>query len=101
MSAPTIRVHRPDGIQGIEKMIALRAVESYCNHHGLSVEKLKHQIYDVYGDVAVFSAPSNVQPDGLRNDLASRPIPILIMENSGKGLIIRQTEHTVEYLNRS
>ena len=98
MSEPKIRVHRPKGIQGIEKVIALQAVKPFCASHDLSIEKLSKQIYDVYDDVAVFSAPSCVNPDGLKNDLAARPVPVLIMERKNEALEIRQTEHTKKFL---
>lgn len=98
MSEPRIRVHRPKGIQGIEKAIALQAVEPFCASNGISVKKLSQQIYDVYDDVAIFSAPSEVKSDGLRNDMAARPVPVLIVERKNETLVIRKTEHTAEYL---
>lgn len=98
MSMPKVRVHHPNGIQGIEKAIAIQAVKPFCDRNGLSVEKLDRQIYDVYDNMALFLAPSNLKPDGLRNDMASRPIPVLILEKKNDALEIRQTEHTEKYL---
>lgn len=99
MSEPQIRVHRQKGIEGIEKAIAIHAVSSFCASHGLSVEKLSQQIYDVYNDVAIFSAPSSAKPDGLRNDIETRPVPVLIVERKKGTIEIHQTEHTAQYLS--
>lgn len=98
MSEPRVRVHHPKGIQGVEKTIALHAVASYCHNNDLSVQKLSEQIYDVYDNIAIFAAPSEAEPDGLRNDMAARPLPVLIVENKNGELDIRQTEHTRKYL---
>lgn len=98
MGKPSTRVHKQGGIQGVEKLLAIQAVADYCTANGLSVDKLSKQIYDVYFDTAMFSAPSGVSSDGLRNDIASQPLPVLIMEGRGDNLIIRQTEHTKKYL---
>lgn len=98
MSKPTARVHRPNGIEGVEKAIALQAVAAYCKANGLSLSKLSNQVFDVFDDAAVFVAPTGVAPDGLRNDLATQPVPVLIMEGSGNELVIRQTEHTARYI---
>ena len=98
VSKPTVRVHRPKGIEGIEKAIALQAVEGYCKANGLSIAKLGHQIFDVFDDSAAFLAPTGIKPDGLRNDLATQPVPVLILEGKNGDLVIRQTEHTAEYI---
>lgn len=98
MSKPTVRVHRPRGIEGVEKTIALQAVKPYCQANGLSIAKLGRQIYDVFDDAAAFLAPTGVKPDGLRNDLATQPVPVLIMEGNNGELVIRQTEHTAKYI---
>ena len=98
MSEPMVRVHRPKGIEGVEKAIALQAVSSYCNANGLSLAKLEHQIFDVFDDSAAFLAPTGIKPDGLRNDLKTQPVPVLIMEGNNGELVIRQTEHTTKYI---
>lgn len=98
MSEPRVRVHRPNGIQGIEKVIALHALDSYCQRNDLSMDKLSNQIYDIYGDVAIFSAPSRIVPDGLRNDMQTLPIPVLIVEYRDNELCVKETEHTREYI---
>ena len=98
MSKPTIRVHRPGGIEGVEKAMAIHTVEKYCDDHNLSVEKLGKLIFDVSDNVAMFMAPSEVKPNGLLNDLTSQPRPVLEIEAIDGKLLIRQTEHTAKYI---
>ena len=98
MGKPSTRVHRPGGIQGIEKTIALQAVSGYCTENGLSMDKLSQLMYEVIYDTAVFLAPTGVEPNGLVNDIATQPVPVLIMEGKGNNLQIRQTEHTSNYI---
>ena len=98
MSKPTVRVQRPSGVQGLEKALALQASSEYCKKHGLSEDKLGRQRLYFIGDTAIFAAPSNVEPDGLKNDIATQPLPVLIVEVNDGALVFRQTEHTQEYL---
>ena len=98
MSKPTIRVQRASGVQGLEKAITLQAARGYCEKNGLSEAKLSKQLLHFIDDTAIFSAPSNAVPDGLRNDIASQPIPVLIIEAKDGNLVFHQTEHTKKYL---
>lgn len=98
MSKPTVRVHRPGGIVGVEKTMALRTVEKYCADNGLSLDKLRGLIFDISDNVAMFMAPSDIKPEGLLNDIASQPRLVLAIEDRDGKLNIRQTEHTAKYL---
>ena len=98
MSKPTTRVQSASGIQGLEKAITLQAAHEYCEKNGLSEAKLSKQLLHFIDNVAIFSAPSDVVPDGLRNDIATQPIPVLIIEEKDGNLVFRQTEHTKKYL---
>ena len=98
MSRLTVRVHRPGGIEGVEKTMALHAVEKYCLDNGLSVDKLRGLIFDISDNVAMFMAPSDIKPNGLLNDMASQPRLVLSIEDMNGNLRIRQTEHTGRYI---
>ena len=98
MSKPSVRVHRPGGIVGVEKTMALHTVEKYCAENGLSVDKLRGLIFDISDNVAMFMAPSEVKPNGLLNDMASQPRLVLAIEDMNGNLQIRQTEYTSKYI---
>lgn len=98
MSEPTVRVQRASGIQGLEKALALQASSEYCKKHGLSEDKLSKQLLHFIDNTAIFAAPSNVTPDGLRNDIATQPLPVLIIEVNDGALVFKQTEYTRKYL---
>ncbi len=98
MSKPRGRVQTPNGVQGIEKLVALQAVSEYCRSNGLSLAKLKDQKFYIFEDCMIFAQPSDVKPDGLRNDLATQPRPTLVLKEGSGGLQIEATEHTRKYL---
>lgn len=98
MSKPSVRVHRPGGIVGVEKTMALRTVEQYCAENGLSIDKLNGLIFDISDNVAMFMAPSEIKPNGLLNDMACQPRLVLSIEDKNGSLLIHQTEHTAQYL---
>lgn len=98
MSRPKVRVHRPGGIVGVEKTMALHSVEKYCTDHNLSVDKLRGLIFDVSDNVAMFMAPSEIKPNGLTADIATQPRLVLAIEDMNGNLHIRQTEHTSKYI---
>lgn len=98
MSRPKVHVHRPGGIVGVQKTMALHSVENYCHENNLSYDKLGKLIYDVSDNVAMFMAPSEIKPNGLTADIASQPRLVLAIEDNNGKLLIRQTEHTSRYL---
>lgn len=60
--------------------------------------KLRNQLLHSIGNIAIFAAPSDEKPDGLRNDIATQPLPVLIIEDQNDTLIFHQTKHTRKYL---
>lgn len=83
----------------LQKAIVLEVMKGYCEQNGLSYEKLKKQrFYWIHGE-AFFAVPSNVVPDGLRNDLETMPKPTLVVKLADGELQIKQTEHTKKYLS--
>lgn len=98
MSKPLGRVQRASGVQGLEKTITLQAAHEYCQNNGLSMTKLRSQLLHFIDNAAIFAAPSDEKPDGLRNDIATQPLPVLIIEDQDGTLVFHQTEHTQKYL---
>ena len=79
----------------LQRALALHYAEPYCIEHGLSVEKLKKQVFAVIIDQMIFA-----QPDGLRDDIASQPLPTLILSlDANNNIKVESTEHTREYLS--
>ena len=86
--------------KGLYRALALNYAENYCRQHDLSLEKLKTQRFETIADTMVFAQPTGVQPDGLRNDIATQPVPTLILKADPEGkLQIETTEHTRKYLS--
>lgn len=84
----------------LQRAVAEAAVTGYCHDHNLSLEKLKTQRFETVADMMIFAQPTGVSPDGLRNDLATRPIPTLVirLDDNGK-LSVEGTPHTERYLS--
>lgn len=60
--------------------------------------KLSNQRFDLIYDIACFSQPSDVVPDGLTNDMETMPMPTLVIKRDGDDIVIEQTEYTKKYL---
>lgn len=92
---------RPENLQikPLQRAMAEACAENYCRANGLSLEKLKAQRFEVIMDQMIFAQPTGVKPDGLCNDIATRPYPTLILRLDDNGeLCIEQTEYTRKYL---
>ena len=47
----------------------------------------------------IFAQPTGVKPDGLCNDIASQPLPTLILSlDANEHIKVEPTEHTQKYL---
>ena len=97
MSEPK-RVQKRNGVQGIEKEITLQVSKDYCAKNGLSLEKLKNQLLFIFDNSFVFAAPSDIVANGLVNDIASQPLPVLMAEMEDGRIIFHQTEYTRRYI---
>ena len=87
------------GTKPLQRAMAEAVVAGYCKEHNLSTEKLKAQRFETIADMMIFAQPTGVQPDGLRNDIDTRPYPTLIIRLDGDGhLVIEETQHTAKYL---
>jgi len=82
----------------IQRALALEVAKPFCKENGFSFEKLEKQRVIVMNDSVVFAAPSNVKPDGLRNDIATQPIPTILVKIEDGGIVCEATEHAKKYL---
>ena len=80
------------------KAMAFEIASSYCVKNNLSVKKLKDQRFEWIYDSAFFAQPSDVIPDGLRNDRETQPKPTLIITLVNGEIVIKETEYTRKYL---
>ncbi len=85
--------------QALQRALATECAVLYCKNHGLSVAKLKAQRFAIIQGVAIFAQPSEAKPDGLTNDLATQPVPTLLIHQDGETLKIETTEHTRRFLS--
>ena len=86
-------------VKSLQRAMAEACAADYCRKHGLSLEKLKTQRFETIADMMVFAQPTGVIPDGLRNDIATRPLPTLVIRLDDSGnLVIEGTSHTEKYL---
>lgn len=94
MSNPVLRSESKKLIHSLATQYAL----DYCASHGLSKEKLKKQRFDIVLNRAIFSQPSSVAPDGLRNDMKTLPTPTLVITMNDGDLSIEETKDTKRFL---
>jgi hypothetical protein len=81
------------------RTLALNVAKEYCLKNTLSLDKLEKQQFDLIYDSAFFGQPTGVIPNGLCNDLATQPLPTLIIKKDDTGtLVVEETEHTRKYL---
>lgn len=85
----------------LERVKALEYAEKYCEQNGLSMNELKKQEFQRIGDMMIFAQPSDVEPDGLRNDIATQPLPTLVvrLDENGKMVKCEPTVHTKRFLS--
>ena len=84
----------------LQRAMAEAVASTYCRDHNLSMAKLKTQRFETVADMMVFAQPTGVAPDGLRNDIETRPIPTLVIRLSDDGkLQVEGTPHTTQYLS--
>lgn len=96
MSTPMIQ--KKNGVDGIEKAMALSVSASYCKENGYSIDKLENKRLYVFENEAFFAAPSQLKANGLVNDMETRPVPVLILKFEDGKILFEKTEHTDSYL---
>ena len=74
---------------------ARAAAEQYCENSGLSVMKLKDLYQQIISNSLYYAKFPDVNPNGLKNDLATRAVPVLKVTNQ---YAVEETEYTREVL---
>lgn len=83
----------------LQRALAMEFVYGYCEKNNLSIEKLKkEEFYLMYNECA-FAHPSDVEPNGLLNDMETMPKVTLVIKHEDNILSIEQTEYTKEFLS--
>ena len=92
------RVQRRNGVQEIEKNLALSAANGFCKEHGYSMKKLEEKRLYLFDEEALFAVSSEMKPDGLKNDMATLPIPVLVLKRVDGKIVVEPTKHTEKCL---
>ena len=83
------------------RVIVESYVKPFCQANNLSPEKLSAQKFEIIADTIIFAQPTDVKPDGLRNDIDTQPKPTLVLQLNSNGEIqIETTECTEKYLRQ-
>lgn len=80
------------------KAMAMELARDYCAKHGYNPTKLQAQRFMELSSCVCFAQPNGVQPNGLLNDIATQPLPTLIIKLVDGRLIFETTEYTDKYL---
>ena len=83
----------------LQKEIALEVAKKYCEANSLSFDKLRSQEFHLIYSDAFFAQPNSTVPNGLHNDLETRPKPTLVITTKDGVLTIEETEYTKLYLS--
>lgn len=67
----------------MEKIKAINTALEYAKLKGIPAERVKGLLYRNVGDAVYLCKDVGVVPNGLDNDLATMPIPILIINSNG------------------
>ena len=94
------KINQRKAEQQLQKELAIYFVSSYCEAHGLSVEKLKEQRFNLSFNECSFAEPKKIKPNGLINDKETMPQITLVITNADGHLRIRETEFTSKYLKK-
>ncbi|MGI6507176.1 MAG: hypothetical protein ACOX4A_02155 [Saccharofermentanales bacterium] len=84
----------------ISKTEIASQVNGFCKSKGYSLDMLLNLRYWAGYPESAYVIPSKVEPDGLMNDIATQPTPILFVVKEKDGYGIVETEYTVPYFKR-
>lgn len=82
----------------LRKAMALELAKDFCKKHGYNSMRLATQRYAELPSCVCFAQPTGIKPDGLRNDIATQPLPTLIIRQVDGRITFETTEHTDKYL---
>lgn len=83
----------------LQRALAIQFVHDYCKENNLSLNKLKEEQFYIMYNECLFAHPSNIEPDGLLNDMETIPKVTLVIKHENDILFIEQTEYTNEFLS--
>lgn len=93
------RVDKWNTERELQRALAIEFVRDYCKENKISIEKLEKEIFDLSYQVCGFLHQSDIEPDGLLNDMETMPKPTLTIRYGNNKLSIEQTEFTKEFLS--
>ena len=82
----------------LQRALAIEFVRNYCKENDLSIDKLMNEIFHLSYNECGFAHPSEIKPDGLKNDIETQPKATLVIKHEKGELFIEQTEYTKEFL---
>lgn len=83
----------------LQKALAIEFLRDYCNTNKISIEKLNKEMFQLSYNVCAFFHPSDIEPNGLLNDIETLPRTTLVIKYEEEKLFIEQTEYTKKYLS--
>ena len=82
------------------KSQALALAEKYCRENGISYAKLKEQRFECLDNFGCFLQSSEIEPQGLKNDMATMPKITLIFKIENGKVSFEQTEYIEKYIGK-
>ncbi|GFI05111.1 hypothetical protein IMSAGC005_03965 [Lachnospiraceae bacterium] len=83
----------------LQRALALEFVSDYCKENSISIDKLQNEEFYLMYNECLFAHPSDIEPNGLLNDLETLPKVTLVIKHEDNILSIEQTEYTQEFLS--
>lgn len=83
----------------LQRALAIQFVQGYCKENNLSLNKLKEEQFYLMYNECLFAHSSDIEPDGLLNDMETIPKVTLVIKHENNILFIEQTEYTKEFLS--
>lgn len=93
------RINKKEIENKLQKALAIEYLRNYCKENKISIEKLNNEIFQLSYNECGFFHPSNIEPNGLLNDMETLPKATLVIRYENGELFIEQTEYTKEYLS--
>lgn len=84
----------------LQKALVIEFLRDYCNKNKISIDKLSNEIFSLSYNECAFFHPSDIEPNGLLNDMETLPKPTLAIRYEDGKFFIEQTEYTKQYLSK-
>jgi len=93
------RVNKMKIEKELQRALAIEYVRDYCKENNISIAKLNNEIFHLSYNECGFAHPSDIEPEGLLNDMDTLPKVTLVIKYEDEILSIEQTEYTKEFLS--